>query len=169
MAAHLGRVVIWTLLGPLMKIVDIVWVRHRFKTNEDLLDDILHGAQDIDHGFQPLFDSIVEHDTFQSMRKRGRLVAEEAVKLKDMRDTLYGTWSEMVPCVDNSRRPSIPLPPSSATPWTADCDWKQKATWDFAPGKKLVGDMIMECPGAGCHGSNHCLGQVSVAESKKKQ
>ncbi|CAB9524093.1 expressed unknown protein [Seminavis robusta] len=164
-AAYTGRILIWIFLGPFMKVVDIVCVRYQYKTNEDLLDDIRNDRQDSDYWFLPFFDSIVEHESFDSMRKTGRLVVEDAAKLKDMREVLHGKWSETVPWVDNSRRPSAPLPASSAVPRSADCDkLEQTFSWKFARGKQLEGDMIMGCPG--CPGSTRCVGKV---ESKKDQ
>ena len=144
-----------------------------------VLDDIVNGRPDRDYWFLPVFDSIIEHDLFRSMRKSGREVEEKAVKLKDMRERLHGTWSERVPWVDNSRRPSVPLPQSSATPWkeaedrppTKRVDWNfspRRVDWKFAPGKKLVGNMVMRCPERNSTRSR-CRSDDTVSISKKQQ
>lgn len=163
-ASTVGRIVIWTCLGPLMKLLDMAVICRHYKTNEQLLDDIVHGEPVRDFWFLPLFDSLIEHDVFRSMRRSGRIVAERVAKLKDMRERLHGEWSEMVPWVDNMRVPSIPPPNSSATPWKEEDEWAlSRRAWKFTPGKKLVGDMIPKCPG--CNSSRRCM---SERDSQKK-
>ena len=165
-AALVGRIMIWTCLGPGLKLLDIVLVHQYYKTDEQLLDDIVHNRVDQDYWFLPFFDSIIEHEVFQSMKQSGRIVAEDALKLKDMQENLHGVWSERVSWTDNSHQTSVPLSQSSAYPWEAS-DEPQLDTveWRFAPGRKLEGDMILRCHGCS---SSICCNSTETARDKKK-
>ena len=165
LAAYTGRILIWTFLGPLMKLIDIFWVRKYYKTNEDLLDDIIHDREGQDYMFLQFFDSIIEHDIFHSMRKSGRIVAEEVTKLKAMRESVHGMWSEHVPLTDNSPKFSFPLPQSSAKPYSSDdMASSSKLSWKFKPGNRLEGTMIMRCPS---QPKSRIAGTADVSMAKK--
>jgi hypothetical protein len=130
-----------------MKLVDIFFVHKYFRTTEELWDDVVNGREEKDYDFLSFFDSIIEHDVFRKMRETGRVVAEDAAKLKHMRESVHGEWSEMVPWVDNSRHASVPRPESSASPFsTEDNAQLDCRRWRFAPGSRLEGNMIMQRP-----------------------
>jgi hypothetical protein len=136
-----ARLFVWTLLGPLMKVVDILYVHPVYRTREELEAN-------------PTFDStnletILSSETLQKMVRRGRLAGEEAIKLKDMREHKFGKLSFQVPAIDTQRKPNIPLPSSTAQPYLGSKGDPQygfvdvdKSTWEFEPGQNLTGIMV---------------------------
>ena len=141
-----GRILIWTLLGPFMKLADIMFVHKYYKTNEELFEDIVNDRQADDYRFLPLFDSIIQHNAFRTMREASRLRAEEVAKLQAMRENVHGMWSEQVPVGDNSPKFSFPLAKSSAKPFSSS-DIAPPFNCQFRPGNTLEGNMLMRCPG----------------------
>jgi hypothetical protein len=135
-----------------MKLVDIAWAHKYYRTYEELLaNPVLLDP--------PNFEFILESDTVRSFGRVGRLHAEEALKLKDMREHLYGHFSKRVPSYDQSRYPSIPLPQSTARPYRSAeeaavstipgvidrCYIDLAASeqeWQYIPDQKLEGNMI---------------------------
>lgn len=166
-AAFIARILIWTLLGPTMKLVDIFWVCKYYKTNEELMDDIVNDRESQDYWFLPFFHSIMDHSAFRSMAKSGRIAAEDVAKLKAMRETVHGTWSEQVPLADNSSKVSFPLAQSSAKPSSpGDMPARSKLNWKFKPGNRLEGTMIMRCPG---QFKSRDGGRDNISSTKKEQ
>ena len=150
-----------------MKLVDIYFIHKFYKTNEELFDDIVQDRESQDYRFLPFFDSIIEHDSFHSMRKNGRIAAEETAKLKAMRENVHGAWSEQVPLGDNSPKFSFPLPQSSAKPFSSsDIAAPSKVSWKFMPGNRLEGKMLMRCPP---QPKNHAAGSHDISTAKKDQ
>jgi hypothetical protein len=147
-----GRILAWTWLGPWMKLVDIYLVHDWYKTSDKLADLIEDGVE-VPPPDLPNYDSILQSGWLADLSYEGRLVAEHAAKLKDMRDHRYGHYCEFITNMNESRYPSIPLPQSVATPYH-----KQQATPNsprpkspkaqqtqfFVPCQKLTGSMIME-------------------------
>jgi C2 domain len=137
------RVWIWTFGGPWMNLVDVLWVKHWYRTKEQLLDAIDAGEGANDEGVAdkdlPDFDAWLRSDVLIRMGHRGRLVAEESRKQLAWRRVLLGTYSERVPTVDSSRYPSTPLPSSFSR-----AELLEAAAEDivFVPGQELVGTMI---------------------------
>jgi hypothetical protein len=135
------RLLIWTMLGPWMKLLDVYWAHTFYKTREELLQDIDNGVV-ITEPSVPDFDAWLASDMFIKMGHSGRIVAEDQYKLKDMREKVFGKYCETIPKFDSSRYPSVPLPQSSAQPSKAKP--KSKEHWYHVPGQKLAGHMILK-------------------------
>lgn len=130
-----------------MKAMDIMFVHKYYKTNDELFEEIVQNRQGQEYRFLPLFDSIIQHNVFRTMRETARLRAEEVAKLKAMRENVHGMWSEQVPLGDNSPKFSFPLPQSSARPYSSsDKAAPSKVDWQYKPGNRLEGTMLMRCP-----------------------
>uniref|UniRef100_A0A7S0KZP6 Uncharacterized protein n=1 Tax=Asterionellopsis glacialis TaxID=33640 RepID=A0A7S0KZP6_9STRA len=104
-----ARAFAWTFLGPWMKLVDIWYVHQYYRTTEELKEDPVFRGTNL----ETLFAS----SKFQEMAKSVRIAAEDARKLKDMREHRFGKWSEVIPTVDMSRFPSVPSDASTAEPY----------------------------------------------------
>jgi hypothetical protein len=125
-----------------MKLVDIIWVHSWFETREELLERAKEASDQTPR--LPNLDSFLENEMIRKMAKKGRIVAENSYKKKDMRDRLYGSYCEIVPKADTSRYPSVPLPPSSAKPIQQNATHKQEP-WYHIPGQ-LLDDSILPEP-----------------------
>ena len=156
------RILAWTLLGPWMKLVDIYWIHSWYKTSDELADLAQQGVQDPGPDL-PNYNAVLQSGWLKDMAYNGRLVAEHALKLKDMRDYRFGRYSEFIPALDESQYPSIPLPQSTAEPFvpppttrtSSSNSSRMGATQRAATahmalpkrlvvGQKLRGSMIME-------------------------
>ncbi len=138
------RLLALVFLGPWMKLVDILWVHSWYETKDELLDRIERG--DCRKPCVPDFDSMLESDFFRKMVHSGRIVAETALKEKEMREKLFGPYSEAVPHYDNSRFPSVPLPQSSATPLECEGVKRRHDILYHIPGQMLEGSLIQKRP-----------------------
>ena len=138
------RVLVWACFGPWMKLIDILYVHPHYRTKEELLrDPVLHGTS---------IDRILTSESLQKMGASARLTGEEALKLKDMREHLFGKLSQLIPAVDTSRFPAIPLSQSTAEPYLGcNYDLSQEGfvdvpieaqNWRYIPGQQLGGNMI---------------------------
>lgn len=140
------RVWVWLWLGPWMRLVDVLWVRHWYRTKEQLLAAIDRGETASSSASSPSrdlpdLDAWLRSEAFLRMGHRGRVVAEEARKRRAMRDMLLGRYSERVPVVDSSRYPSVPLSSQSrAQPEPVEAAHEE---WHRVPGQELTGSMIM--------------------------
>ena len=123
-----------------MKLVDVCWVRHWYKTSDELTSLIKAGVEP--EADLPDFETMLDSEVFLKMSQSGRIVCENAVKLRDMREHVFGHFSEVVPAVDSSRFPSVPLPASSARPWI-EKDAPVDKEESHVPGQKLRGSMIL--------------------------
>ena len=153
------RIFCWALLGPWMKVADRRYFRPWYKTKEEILREL-----DLNKGAEPSielpdFNAFLESDAFVKMGQYGRVLAEDALKLKDMRELLYGTYGEVIPAVDASRYPSIPMPESYAyltecTEPTTNPSLSSRSTCgtesfvsaveqQHIPGQRLHGSMVM--------------------------
>ena len=143
-----ARVVAWTLLGPWMKLLDIYFVRSWYKNSEELFELVEQGVEEPEPDL-PNFESILQGDALVKMSRSGRLVAEKALKLKDMRDHIFGHYCEFIPFMDDSRYPSIPLPESTAEPCKPapeekkEVEKKEGKLAKFVHSQKLRGTMIL--------------------------
>lgn len=155
------RIFVWVFLGPLVKIFDIVVVHSRYRTREELeANPELVG--------NPISESVLKSEKVQALIKKGHLACEEATKLKDMREYRFGKLSQLIPATDTQRTPDIPLANlSTAQPYlgsTSNADNsdgfvdipQEQITWVFAPGQKLVGNMV------------HCHETLADKKSKNK-
>jgi hypothetical protein len=135
------RLLIWTMLGPWMKLLDVYWAHSFYKTSQELMQEIDDGVT-ISEPSVPDFDAWLASDMLTKMGQSGRIAVEDQYKLKDMREKLFGKYCETIPKFDASRYPSVPLPQSSAHPSKAKCESKEN--WYYVPGQKLKGHMILE-------------------------
>lgn len=163
------RILMWTLLGPWMKLVDVCWVHRWYKTSDELTDLVRAGVEP--EPDLPDFEAMLDSDIFLKMSQSGRIVGENAVKLKDMREHVFGHFSEVVPAVDSSRFPSVPLPASSARPWVPeqpDAPDEQEAI--HVPGQQLRGSMILrQCDSFAVGEESTCATGTKDAEAKKNE
>lgn len=138
------RVLVWACFGPWMKLVDILYVHPHYRTKEELLvDPLLHGTN---------IDRVLTSESLQKMGASARLTGEEALKLKDMREHLFGKLSQLIPAVDTSRFPATPLSQSTAEPYLGcNYDMSQRGfvdvpieaqNWRYIPGQQLGGNMV---------------------------
>ena len=141
------RIMVLVFLGPLMKLIDVKYIHRWYATKDELITRISKGDYYIHESDIPDFDSLLQNKTFSSMIQLGRVKAEELYKLRDMRQLLFGQFSELIPFVDNSRYPSIPLPQSTAT-WTAEWKSAESNVGYHVPGQQLSGDMIHATDGS---------------------
>jgi C2 domain len=139
------RILVWAILGPWMKLVDVKYFLPWYATKEELLERIQNGTADKEPNL-PDFDSVLESENFLKLIHSGRVKAEELYKLRDMRTLLFGSYSEAVPFSDNSRYPSVPLPQSTAvrTEWIDPP--RDTARGYHVPGQLLTGNMIPARP-----------------------
>jgi hypothetical protein len=160
------RIVAWAFVGPWMKVVDVMWVHSWYDTTEELLvkialakgnmynnnnersGSVVRGENEIAattvllEPNLPDFKSMLDYDYFQQLARTGRMVKEADLKLRDMREHLFGPYCEYIPVTDNaSRCPSVPLPSSYAEPTC--CNKKPSIAAYYVPGQKLTGNMIM--------------------------
>mmetsp|Transcript_435 Transcript_435/g.674 ORF Transcript_435/g.674 Transcript_435/m.674 type:complete len:828 (-) Transcript_435:139-2622(-) len=137
-----ARVVVWVLLGPWMKVIDIMYIHPIYRTRDELkVDPEFHGTN---------LESILASDSIQKMVRNDRLAGEDAIKLKDMREHQFGKLSFRVPAVDTQSKPNIPLPSSTAQPYLGTKGDTTKgfvdvdnATWCCISGQNLTGTMVM--------------------------
>jgi hypothetical protein len=137
------RFFVFLVFGPLMKLVDIFYVHRWFATKDELLARIRNGEMGMKESDLPDFDSLLESKIFSTMIHMGRVKAEELYKLRDMRMLMFGSFSELIPFLDNSRRPCIPLPHSTAirtTQW--DSSLTDSGKGYHVPGQMMSGNMI---------------------------
>lgn len=137
----LARILVWIFLGPLMKLVDLLYIRPRYRNRDELeANPECHETN---------LESILTSDSIKVMIDNGRLASEEALKLKHMREYKFGKFAQQIPTVDTQRKPCVPLPESTAEPYLGfegdpsmgfvDTD---KKVWHSVPGQNLAGSMI---------------------------
>jgi C2 domain len=137
------RLLFFVVFGPWMKLVDIVYVHRWFATKDELLARIRNGEVLTKECDLPDFDGLLENKTFSTMIHMGRVKAEELYKLRDMRMLLFGHYSELIPFVENSRFPNIPLPQSTAIHTTElDVTFSDNSRGYHVPGQLLSGSMF---------------------------
>ena len=149
-----------------MKLVDIMYIHPYYRPTEELMAD----PTVKDTNLACFLDS----KFVQNMGSNARLASEEALKvclyglidfalsfynyslfisifiymqLKDMREAQFGKLSQLVPPVDQSLRPYIPLPDSTAQPYSTPSEVSTNNTssaiqWERASGQKLEGIML---------------------------
>jgi len=139
-----ARIAVWVLLGPWVKIIDILYVSKWYETTEELVERMREGRSE-DKFRLPDFDCLLESKTIQAVCKQGRIMAEKAIKCKAMRTHLYGSYCEAVPSVDSSRFPSVPLSTSSAKPCSSEPKKKEKL---YGIHGQLLDDSILPLVGS---------------------
>ena len=121
------RLVVWTLLGPWMKLVDIFVVK-KLQAKGD--------------NFMKRFErSLEQRSLLLLVRKRAIMIRnEDALQLRTMKRYMFGKFSARVPQFKDYRYPDVPLPESSATPLEAG--YSSVHIVERKHGQKLVGSMI---------------------------
>lgn len=137
------RILLWGLLGPWMKLIDIYWVHSWFETKEELLKRAEEGT-DLEPRV-PNLNPLLESDMLRKMGRKGRIMAENSYKKKDMRDHMYGCYCEIVPKADSSRYPSVPSPQSTASPVPEHAVQQLEEIWYHVPGQ-LLDDSVVPDP-----------------------
>lgn len=184
------RIFAWTILGPWMKFVDIFFVHSWYKTSDELAKLVDEGVEEPDPDL-PNFQSFLESDFLAEISLDGRLIAEHAIRVKAMRDVIYGKYSEFVSFMDDSRHESIPRPESSAEPYnqheSSDFGFPgnknvqfskmqkyEKNTSQFVQSQKLCGKMIMapedrshSCRQKGIQGSAKITKVIDIFSNSK--
>mmetsp|Transcript_2409 Transcript_2409/g.4473 ORF Transcript_2409/g.4473 Transcript_2409/m.4473 type:complete len:552 (+) Transcript_2409:343-1998(+) len=139
------RVVALIILGPWMKLVDIFYVMPYFPAPDRETNKL--------EVKEPNVDALFECSTFKILTKRVRVAEEDALKLKDMREYLFGRYMEAIPTFDESRYPNVPEPSSSAhtyrEPDGSHCTKfgyeylpKSETKWVMIHDQKLEGGMV---------------------------
>ena len=92
------------------------------------------------------FDFLLTSTWIHNMGKSGRIVSEDALKLRDFRMRRYGNYAESV---HNNASPTkfIPLPESFAQPYgKGEGEYKdlppESLVWTSIAGQKLEGSMV---------------------------
>lgn len=124
-----SRILAWLLLGPHMKFVDIYW----YSKMEDLTDE--EQRQQIEETLT------LQLDTARQYAAAARMLREDAIKLRDVKKALFGSFITKVPVLRSERFPDIPLHSSTATPYTKP-ESPVKAVTEKVSGQHLVGHMI---------------------------
>jgi hypothetical protein len=99
-----ARVLSWTLLGPWMKLVDVYYVG-RSKSLSTL---------------KPLWLQTHGESRRSEAVTKARIDQETEVKLRAMKEHLFGRFVTRVPVLKEDRYMDIPLPESSAVPYQPD-------------------------------------------------
>ena len=111
------RILAWTFLGPWMKLLDIFVVHKWYKTSEELYALVESGVEELEPNL-PDFNKFLDNEFFAEKMHTGRLLKENAMKLKAMREHVFGEYSEFIPIFDdNGRYRNVPCPESSASPY----------------------------------------------------
>jgi C2 domain len=121
------RVVVWTLLGPWMKLVDVFVVAKLQAESDNLVKRLEH--------------SMEQRSLVLLARKRLIMIRkEEALKLRAMKTYMFGQYIARVPRFKDYRFPDVPRSESSATPHEAG--YSSVHILERKNGQKLVGHMI---------------------------
>lgn len=157
------RAVVWIILGPQNKFIDIIWVQPYYRTKEQLLaDGIPETVEEMKEEIASrpnILENMLTSKWVHEMGKSGRIVVEDNLKLQAAREAHYGKYSEAVPAVDFSRFASVPTSSSFAQTFVSlngDGDTtaikstdgcyqdigSHKKIWSKVPGQKLYGNII---------------------------
>lgn len=125
-----------------MKLFDIYVVKDYYRTRSELAADPTIEEPDI--------DALFADAKYTVLAKKVRVAAEDAIKLKEMREHRFGRYSARTPAFDESRFPSIPLPQSTARPFSAKGSEEMEyhylgtdeCSFSHLPGQKLQGTMV---------------------------
>jgi hypothetical protein len=124
-----SRIIAWLVFGPHMKLVDMFW----YSKLEELTAEQRR---------QQIRDALTAQlDAAKAVAAAARVQREDAVKLKDIKQALYGKFITKVPILRFERFPDIPLHASTAKPYDAS-ETRGRAIPDRVAGQQLVGTMI---------------------------
>lgn len=138
------RCVVWLLFGPWMKFVDVFYVsKLKPETDEERIQREERERQE-----RRMLTSKAAHEA--------RQVRENAAKMRDMKQFMFGKFAMKVPILKQDRYNDTPLPQSSATPYeqkalSLAALAMQEAGYNRVrlPGQTLVGDMIPQVETSG--------------------
>jgi len=119
------RIFVWLGMGPWMKIVDKYYVAP-FELKEEDLEDLKEKRRKIVQG---------KKKTFLDQIKK-----EEQIKCRDMQIFHFGKYVVKIPGLNLERVKDIPLPESSAVPFTGKNPHRKNIL--VIPGRKMSGNMI---------------------------
>jgi len=123
------RILIWVLLGPWMKLVDIYYVR---KLQEE-------GDNDVKK-FQAMAQGKMA--TVNDTRRTMMIAKENLMKLRAMKRYMFGKYVTSVPQFKTFRYPDYPLPQSSAKPLKEEDLSSEIKIKEIKQGQRLVGPII---------------------------
>lgn len=132
-----ARIVVWTIFGPWMKLVDIFYVSQiKPETDDERMTREQREKQQ-----RRLATSMAA--------KQARLARENVAKMRDMKCAMFGRFSMKIPLLKMDRYIDRPLPESSAVPYKEKAMTLAELAMQEAgynrvrlPGQTLVGDMI---------------------------
>lgn len=132
-----SRVLVWSLFGPWMKLVDKFYVS-QIKPLSD--EEIAIQKREEETKFQIKKSAAVSE---------ARIKRENAAKLKAMKKRMFGKYILKVPVLKSDRYQDFPLPDSKAVPYTREQQPLSELAMSEAgyrktrvPGQNLIGDMI---------------------------
>jgi hypothetical protein len=121
------RILVWTLLGPWMKLVDICIVR-KLQVEDD-------------NFVKRMESSMAKRSLVLKIHKRAIMVRKEnAEKYRAMKSYMFGKYIARVPQFKEFRYPDIPLPSSQAA--THEAGYSSVRIVQRKHGQRLVGTMI---------------------------
>ncbi len=132
-----ARIVVWTIFGPWMKLVDVFYFsKLKPETEEERIEREKRQKKE-------------RRMATSHAAKEARLARENVAKLKDMKHLMFGRFAIKVPILKQDRYSDRPLPESSATPYKEKALTLAELAMQEAgyhrtrlPGQTLVGDMI---------------------------
>lgn len=125
------RVIIWTILGPWMALVDIFYIRRLQSEKEAKEAEAAYAKRKL-------------RDLRNTAESR-QIKREEMAKLKHMKRYMFGQYLVELPAWKESRYVDVPLMASSATPFVADEASKRSINiTDKKFGQHIFGSIIPE-------------------------
>jgi hypothetical protein len=132
-----SRVVIWSVLGPWMKIVDIFY----YTPMEHMTEE--------EHAKRKEAAKMLKEKYLAEAVEKARIDRERAKKLKEMKKFMFGKYIMKVPVLKEDRWQDFPRPESIAVPYNpkplalAELAMKEAGYHRIrVPGQHLEGDMI---------------------------
>ena len=124
-----SRILAWGLFGPHMKLVDVFYYSKLQSSHEDDLKAMLA-------------DLAAQQEYAANLAMIARIKKEDAVKLRDIKTILYGTYMTKIPLFSTERFHDVPLHSSVATPYKESEENKTRDLPMRINGQALVGNMI---------------------------
>ncbi|KAL3921597.1 MAG: hypothetical protein SGILL_002669 [Bacillariaceae sp.] len=132
-----SRIIVWTLFGPWMKLVDVFYVSKILPETEE--------QQKVREQAEKMKRKLATTEA----ANKARQTRENTTKMKVMKKYMFGKFAMRIPILKQDRYADTPLPESSATPYkekefTLAELAMQEAGYNRTrvPGQTLVGDMI---------------------------
>lgn len=132
-----ARVTVWSLFGPWMKLVDILYVQKIKPPTESEREERKIKKREKHHSM--MSEAVAD----------ARIKREKAAKLKAFKKYMFGKYITRVPCLKEDRFRDMPLEDSFAVPYFPERKPLSELAMEEAgykstrlPGQHLVGDMI---------------------------